>query len=366
MFEYFMKSIKGTRKMSFNHWRYRLLHWVFCVKDPKNSGLPKFLYTHYCPLFHLTNGLVIFLPLIVAARIVIAAIMFVGSVIATIIHLLGKGLDFVWKFIEPFLPKKPEKPAEETNAELIVETAEKMLARFRQEEVQKIRKRIINSILIEKQRDFNKFWSENGLVRTKLEKESVIIIWEENLEEVLEAERLRDERKKKLAADFAFWINCSRGFFKFVLNLIYVCLASIVAYITFRYGWAALASVIWVIGGIYHFVTTTDWPWLITNVFKYTLIVVGVTLTVAGIVWLISLIRFAFNERNKERIGVCIDVAFMPLDLMGAILGAIRKTIHKMFSNLGEFIGMFYEENCPPIVIVDDLQAEIAEIANVE
>ena len=45
-----LDSIKGQRKLSFDCWRYRLLHWCFNVENPdvqffQRTGLPKFLYS---------------------------------------------------------------------------------------------------------------------------------------------------------------------------------------------------------------------------------------------------------------------------------------------------------------------------------
>ena len=61
----FIKALKKERKLSMNHWRYRLLHTTFWCnpKTPAESPLPNFLYTHYCPLFHCTNLLLLFLPI---------------------------------------------------------------------------------------------------------------------------------------------------------------------------------------------------------------------------------------------------------------------------------------------------------------
>ena len=108
-----LDSIKGERKLSFNHWRYRLLHWCFNVKDPSPhdlyaTGLPKFLYTHYCPLFHLTNLIAIFSPLILLIKIVCVV---VGACIA---GLKAVPWDKAGEFFAKFKPKTDpnKKPAE--------------------------------------------------------------------------------------------------------------------------------------------------------------------------------------------------------------------------------------------------------------
>lgn len=77
MLEGILEAIKGEKKMSFHHWRYRLLHWAFGEKadTPEQSGLPRFLYTHYCPLFHLTNLIAIFAPAILFVKLVCVVFM---------------------------------------------------------------------------------------------------------------------------------------------------------------------------------------------------------------------------------------------------------------------------------------------------
>lgn len=70
------RILQRRKKLSLNHWRYRLLHWCFNVKadnnTPFSNNLPRCLYTHYCPLFHLTNLIAIFCPIILIVKVVIA------------------------------------------------------------------------------------------------------------------------------------------------------------------------------------------------------------------------------------------------------------------------------------------------------
>lgn len=65
-----IEAIKAPKNLSFYHWRYRILHWVFNVgaKTPEESPLPNYLYTHYCPLFHLTNILFLLFPIIFCCK----------------------------------------------------------------------------------------------------------------------------------------------------------------------------------------------------------------------------------------------------------------------------------------------------------
>lgn len=67
-----IKAFKEPRELNFSFWRYRLLHWCFNedAKTVADSKLPHYLYTHYCPLFHLTNFIGLFSPLILTIKVI--------------------------------------------------------------------------------------------------------------------------------------------------------------------------------------------------------------------------------------------------------------------------------------------------------
>ncbi len=108
-----LESIKSHKKMSFNHWRYRILHWAFNIKNPEfhpdamsPNGLPKFLYTHYCPLFHLTNLIALLSPLILGIRFFILVV----SALSAVLDLIPFKKIFA---LLPSLPKPSEKEKQE-------------------------------------------------------------------------------------------------------------------------------------------------------------------------------------------------------------------------------------------------------------
>jgi hypothetical protein len=127
MLEGIFDAIHAERKMSLTHWRYRLLHWVFNVdsdqvwKDDSgkfHSKLPNYLYSHYCPLFHLTNLIALFSPIILVVKIVWAIIIISGIVCKKIFHGVKKA----------FAAAKALKPAPtpEENDSLLKEYKERM------------------------------------------------------------------------------------------------------------------------------------------------------------------------------------------------------------------------------------------------
>lgn len=100
-----LAAIKSERKMSLKHWRYRLLHWTFfeTATTVSESKLPTFLYTHYCPLFHLTNIIVLMMPLILTFRLLASIITGVCGAIGYVIQQIVIGFQSI-KF------EKPEPP----------------------------------------------------------------------------------------------------------------------------------------------------------------------------------------------------------------------------------------------------------------
>src|SRR5581483_7783366 len=126
-----LSSLKEERRLSMKHWRYRLLHWAFGVegKRPEETGLPHFLYTHYCPLFHLTNLIAIISPVILFFKIVV--VLFMATVHAlSMIDLSGLAPVFAWlgKLVpkiqwrissEDVVPEKPSRSKAEERSILI-------------------------------------------------------------------------------------------------------------------------------------------------------------------------------------------------------------------------------------------------------
>lgn len=57
-------------KLPYDHWRFRVLHWFHKIQpeSPEDSRLPEYLYKNYCPLFHITNGIVLIAPVIMLWR----------------------------------------------------------------------------------------------------------------------------------------------------------------------------------------------------------------------------------------------------------------------------------------------------------
>lgn len=92
-----LQAIKSKRKLTFGHWRYRLLHWTFGEKatSPEKSTLPSFLYTHYCPLFHITNVLLLLSPVTFLLKLLVLSFSYIG-----------KFLDYVSPKVKSVIPKR--------------------------------------------------------------------------------------------------------------------------------------------------------------------------------------------------------------------------------------------------------------------
>jgi len=93
-----VKHIKRDRVLSLAYWRYQLLHWCFNIEVKKNEDgklyivnddLPDFLYTHYCPLFNLTNLILVFSPFILMFKICGSIFSFMLKYIISVSQIFG-------------------------------------------------------------------------------------------------------------------------------------------------------------------------------------------------------------------------------------------------------------------------------------
>ncbi len=320
------ESIKGERKLSFDNWRFRILHWAFRIKNPnfKNpevNPLPLYLYTHYCPLFHLTNLIAFLSPIILLIRFFILSFFALMSSIAFIAELIP--FDKLWpSFKSDSTPKAPKAPKPLT--------------------LEEERNSLIKIICTNYNTEFPALWTfVNGSFKLITE-EDAKKIYDEYRPKVLAAIEAAKLRKDRWRQRIVFWINFSRVFIKCLINLFYFGLAGLVLYVLYEF-----STVIWqllcVVGGFIY--------WLFTDSVSFaTLIFVIKFLGFIGITWgfLIVALRFKIFNRfldyflgGVEYIKPPFYIAAIPFFWIG-----------KKCSDAYEFVQMFYEENCPPIKLI--------------
>lgn len=347
-----LDSIKGTRKMSFGHWRYRLLHWCFNVKnpDPKNvydTGLPKFLYTHYCPLFHLTNLIAILSPLILFIKVtavVVGAIAYGMSAIpwGEIREKISKALAWI---------KLPKREKAETPA--VVETPKRTKAHERRLAVEAICDTPTG-------RTFGDFWYTNSDNYETLTREEVEAVFLEYMPKVIEARERARLRKERLRARLVFWTNFSQVFIKWFLNAFYFALTGGALYLLYVLAgpvssglWSAAC---WVVDGI---------GWLCSDSGFFTILLTGLKYAfyfavLAGGLYVLARVGFL------QRFGEALLAGLKKLTPPFYLLGRFGAWVGGGFTGVVEFVKMFYEENCPPIVLVTPEDEKVEQVAEGE
>lgn len=321
MIQELFSSIKEDKKLSINHWRYRLLHWVFEIKfkSVDDSWLPKALYTHYCPLFHITNFLAFFIWAIAPAKLAIFIIEKFIRILGSIIYLVVVGLahlfghTFQFELSEAELEKLREK-------------------RWLEDEARQFRNRL-KKYYVKDVTDFDSFWQSYKFCYTFLTPERALAEWKLFIErqEEIEAEK---EAKKKEYARFVFLVNFSRVFIKWMMYLGYVLLGLLISVFL-------LFVVLPILIKIVVFFATFDWFWLVGLVLK----------PIVGCVILGLIVYVCAKLTNTS--GKMAEAFKVPFRLTKDILVACFSWLKKTNNDVRSFMSVFYEENCPAIILED-------------
>lgn len=329
-----LASIKSGKRMSLSHWRYRLLHWCFNekAKDPRSSGLPLFLYSHYCPLFHLTNLIAILLPLILIAKIVVGIIRGVVCVLSIVPW--DAIIDKMW-FVR--MQSKPELADEEKKVFLL-----------------NLERKSIIGLMVKSDGgldEFEIFWESNCCYFYALNRDEVEQFYVTNIKKIVEARERKEERKKLLQEQMIFWANFSHVFVKWFFNIAYIGLVVLV-------GWVLIAIIPPIFFALIDFV-----HFLLTFEVLPFLIIVGTWLVRIMVVGgaLATLIYGFYRFPILQKCGGMVALASPPLSLLGQCITVPFEWIANSFANMCEFVEMFYEENCPIITIVSKEDEEIEQ-----
>ena len=320
-----IESLKEEKKLSLSHWRYRLLHWCFNVTvdeyTTRGNDLPVCLYTHYCPLFHLTNLIAIFSPMILTVKVIIA-------VASAFIYAFGQ-IKWSW-------PTK----------EVVVDPPS--LEELRQMEYKEILKYLKHPGWWI---GFDHFWESKKSIFMNLTQEEVESKYNELVTKYKGAAARAEERRKKFRDRLIFWVNFSRVLVKWTMNISYFAITGVVLY------------------GIYHMIGPMIGfvNWLLTfNPIPMMLFVGKIALIIGGIFGAIYfLLRFKVFQTCATTSLKAGAYAMPPVVLVSQVTAAPFKWIGKGIVELCEFISVFYEENCPPITIISEEEEKIEEATNV-
>lgn len=345
-----LASIKSEKKMSFRHWRYRLLHWTFneTATCPENSDLPKFLYTHYCPLFHLTNLIAILFPLILLVKLLVALATGVASVVVLVVRAIRA---CPWHKLFPRIRHNENDYDNETPEE----TARRREA-FRLEEIKKEKRKLLQyMITLDTNMSFDSVWYVCSHSYCSLSRQEAKEFYEARIDKIIAAKIKAQERKERLRQRLIFWTNFSHVFLKWFFNIGYIALAIVVMWLL----WLIVPPCIGGIIALCGFLMTFEvWPFLTwAGTWLVRIGAVGGTLATIGyLVWRFQIVRKSFCI-----IGDSIAVAAPPVVLVGTWCLLPVRWVCSACDHTAEFIKMFYEENCPPITIVSEEDEMMAE-----
>jgi hypothetical protein len=338
-----LDSIKADRTLSFGHWRYRLLHWAFGVADadparPQDTGLPKYLYTHYCPLFHLTNLIALLLPLLLAVKV--GRAVFRGVRAAWGASRVGDGLTAVGSFLRGLLARRPERePAAE-----VAPTLRQERAHFAARLTELLRNWSSGSY-----KEFDTVWTF-----LKHEFPYALLVPEEAralhalLVDRYEAAKARAEaRRAALRARLVFWSNFSRAFVKWGLYALYAVLAVAAAYLLYEAVLFLAWALYWICQGIAWLFSAEGTGaafWFLARMLFWGILA-------GGAAYFVRSRRTTWDVLG--RVWDHVKVVGYPL----YVVPAFGRFVARGWAGAVEFATMFYEENCPAITLVSEEEA---------
>jgi hypothetical protein len=308
--------------LSLDHWRYQLLHWFYGVENDgvePSYGVPRCFYTHYCPLFHATNLMVLGIVFIAIWKLMAVL---VRGLIAGVGCLADLYSD--WKINR--LTRKWSALSEEER---------------RQKQVEKDRK-YMRTFLSQDGREFffdnfDLFYRRirpdlDGMTEEEVQIEFLALVKE--LRPSKEEAAAKMARRNELAA---FWIQISSQLFKVLTTAFYIALGIGSIYAVWAFVVPAvvfLAGLAWDLGKLTMEVEIASVASVVLKIF---LAFVGLT--------------FLFHFISKGAMGKVLAAIWKPFGIVGSGIVSGVDYCGGRCSAFGEFVSALYENNCPPIVL---------------
>lgn len=323
--------IKAERKLSYSNWRYRLLHWTFGVEVKNNilinkgPRLPNFLYTHYCPLFHLTNILLVLSPIILVYKLLIKLMFYCGVICKPI-------LEFIHKLKQNYTIVQRD--------EEYLKRQEKLFIIKHLKEYQSIWGWDSNpDIILAYFKPYNiKYLSDDEIVNTYID----------SCKKILAARTLLEQKQNLRQQRILLWVTISRVVLKAIMiGITTICILA-ASYIVLFHGIPIMLKVFTWFVLVVTFITTH-----IIDFLLITGIIGGIFF---GVMWLL------FQIQEKEN--TIINKILLPFcNIIVDGICAPFKFTAKTFEICSSFVSQVYEENCPPITIVNETDEVIANIS---
>lgn len=326
-----LDSIKGEKTLSLNHWRFRILHWAFNVEnpDPANPELPKFLYTHYCPLFHLTNLIALVSPLILLIKVLVVVLFASAEVLGSI------PFEKVFNWFSFDLPER-NKVKEPTPITIEDE------------------RRSFLAALCGHYNTFEDLWVFYSSKFRFLKEEEAKAVFDEYMPKIIAARERSRQRKERWRQRIIFWTNFSRVFIKWLMNIGYFALVGLLLYAGYAFMGVAWDFICWIGSCI---------AWLFTDAISFSV------LTFFGKIFMWSALVYlvVFLAVKLEVVQRFIDALLKGFNYISPpfyVAAVPFRWIKTGCVNFWEFVSMFYEENCPPIKLVTPEEAIVESVAH--
>ena len=305
--------------MSFSHWRYRILHWFFGIEptdrsSAEKSGVPSFFYSHYCPLFHFTNLLFLFFPVIIAFRGLKSAL-FAGY------SLLESVTDRLNFSSEPTRAYKTHH-----DHKMIVDHIRRLFSK----DWKHLRKLEVLQGHIEK------WWKMYGEFCLSLKEDEAKQLYQTYFAKLDRQQSIYEIRAKKRRERLIFWVNFSRGFVRVLLWLVYLFLIGFILCVAYLFGWQVLSGFFWV--------TST----VARGVFSWSFLTVLLAILsaglVLGVIFRYANLQYTANESAKNA----------EPSIASSAMKNLKTRLKNVQYGVVEFLILFYEDHCPPVKIVEN------------
>ena len=326
-----LDAIHAERKLTLKHWRFRLLHWCFNQRDVEfvsDSDLPRYLYSHYCPLFHITNFIALFSWLIAAIKITSWCVK--GS------WRLFSKINWGFMSVDLFAIFKVRRQRVEripTREELVSSQWGTFERRIRSDE---------------DTGSFERFWERHSLLFSFIDEAEAKAEFE-RLQEVIKAENERKEiLRKRVDKIVMAFVTLGRVCVKGIFNLSAVAGAALIVWAVYSFTGPVTDFIVFFAQDVWSFLVSIE----IMSVMKTGLTILGITALITGIVLLTrkreapqGLYDFSVKAGNTIAwpFVSILKILWMPLNFIG--IGILKAK---------EFVEVFCENNCPPITIIDE------------
>jgi len=312
--------IKGPKSLTFDHWRYRILHWSFGKEQGQRSDdLPKYLYTHYCPLFHFTNFLAVFSGFIALWKIL-------KFILLSVLESISDGIDNI-KSSKTFTVEE-KTPTEQEEHNLF----------FKLLRAQDYR---LASAPTNYEDSWDTFWIVNyskfKVLNTNSTKTLFMEHWPAVAEDLDKHDKMLVARKEKIDKIVAVSNFTCKSF----LSILYYVALALLVIVAFYALYNLCMFLAFVVKSIFAN------PALMAR-----MIVITFAISFAVAVGFLVISSKVFHGGRENRL-------FKPVFVGASLFDKhIAQNVGYAIGAIGEFCSTFYEENCPMIMLPPELEVE--------